>query len=191
MISHPIIKQILFNHKEIITRIKILAKIISQHYKNNKKPLIIVGLLKGCIPFLSELILHLTITCEIEFMCVSSYKGEKKSITNPVIVMDIKTDINNRDLLIVEDIIDSGATLKVIKEYLFIKGAKTVKVITLLDKPLGRTVKLNADWVGFNVPNEFLIGYGLDYKECFRNLPYIASTTKEKLDNFDLIDFKK
>ncbi|WP_338966863.1 hypoxanthine phosphoribosyltransferase [Spiroplasma endosymbiont of Lonchoptera lutea] len=181
MEKHPAVKEILFTHQQIIERTKALALEISKYYQANDSTIIILGILKGCIPFLAEFISHLTIECEIDFMTIASFHGGTEASSTPQIIMDINQDITNRDILIIEDIIESGASLLTIKEYLFLKGAKTVKMVTLLDKTKGRKVELNADWTGFKAPQEFLIGYGLDYQEKLRNLPYVAIADMEKI----------
>lgn len=182
---HPLVKEIIITNAQIVERSRQLAIKISEFYKQdlnlNQNSLLCVGLLKGCIPFMAEFIKHLEIECETQYMLVSSFFGGTKASGTPQIILDIPVVVVNRDILIVEDIIDSGLTLKMIKEYLLLKGASSVRVVTLLDKKQGRKVELDADWSGFDVPKAFLIGFGLDFEEKLRNLPYVAIADSEKI----------
>ncbi|TCG10678.1 hypoxanthine phosphoribosyltransferase [Mycoplasma todarodis] len=175
------IKEIIYTREEIETKIKELADWVNEEYKDSKD-LVIIGLLKGSVPFLSKLMMDVTVDMSIDFMTVSSYGGSTSSTGNVKIVMDLKKDISGKDILIAEDIIDSGITLKAVMENLSARKPKSLKIITLMDKPTGRKVDLHADKVGLIVPDEFLVGYGLDVKEKMRNLPVIAVFNKEKLD---------
>lgn len=181
MEHHPVVKKVLITKTEIIAKTQELAIHINEYYKDINSTPILIGILKGCVPFLAELINHITIDCEIDFMAISSFQGSTEAITEPFITIDINQDIKNRDILIVEDIIESGYSLVKIQQRLLSLGAKSVKIITLLDKIEGRKVAINPDWFGFIVPNHFLVGYGLDYNEKLRNLPYIAIADIEKL----------
>ncbi|MFU0252572.1 hypoxanthine phosphoribosyltransferase [Spiroplasma sp. Moj] len=183
---HPLVKEILITTEEIDEKCFELGQQISHYYLNEypakDNTILCLGLLKGCIPFMAKFISHLVgIECETEYMVVSSYFGGIKSKDTPQILFDLPMPITNRDILLVEDIIDSGKTIKMIKDYLYLKGARSVKVVTLLDKKAGRKVDLAADWYGFDVPPAFLIGFGLDYQERLRNLPYIAIADQKKL----------
>ncbi|NQZ29050.1 MAG: hypoxanthine phosphoribosyltransferase [Mycoplasmatales bacterium] len=175
------IKEIIYTREEIETKIKELADWVNKEYKDSKD-LVIIGLLKGSIPFLSKLMMDVTVDMSIDFMTVSSYGGSTESTGNVKIVMDLKKDISGKDILIAEDIIDSGITLKAVVENLSARNPKSLKIITLMDKPTGRKVDLHADKVGLIVPDKFLVGYGLDVKEKMRNLPVIAVFNQEKLD---------
>ncbi len=175
------IKEIIYTREEIETKIKELANWVNEEYKDSKD-LVIIGLLKGSVPFLSKLMMDVTVDMSIDFMTVSSYGGSTESTGNVKIVMDLKKDISGKDILIAEDIIDSGITLKAVVENLSSRHPKSLKIITLMDKPTGRKVDLHADKVGLIVPDEFLVGYGLDVKEKMRNLPVIAVFNQEKLD---------
>ncbi|WP_339021309.1 hypoxanthine phosphoribosyltransferase [Spiroplasma endosymbiont of Atherix ibis] len=184
MKNHPLVKEILFSKEEIETRTKQLAKEIESYYKSknvNENTVILIGLLKGCIPFMADFIKYFDHECQTEYMVVSSYLGGTKTTGEPKINLDLNISIKDKHVLIIEDIIDSGITLKYVKNYISFKGAKEVKVVTLLDKPEGRTVKIDADWSGFVIKHEFVIGYGLDYDERLRNLPYIAVCDVDKL----------
>lgn len=155
--------------KEICDR---LGKQITQDYLG-KKPLII-GLLKGCMPFMSELIKHIDLYCEIELMGVSSYHGGIASSSDIKITKDLEVSVQDRDILIAEDIVDTGKTLDVISKLLYHRGARSVEVVTLLDKPLGRVVSFTPKYIGTEIPKAFVVGFGLDYDEMYRNLPYVG-----------------
>ena len=170
------VKKVLFSQEQITERTKQLSKQISQDYKDSKP--ILVALLKGSVPFLAELMKCIDIDVEIEFMIVKSYAGTN-STGEVKIVKDLDCSIKNREVLIVEDIIDTGRTLKTVKELLYAKGAKSVKIVTLLDKPDRRVTEINADYVAFTIPDEFVIGYGLDFNEKYRNLPYVGVLKEE------------
>lgn len=130
---------------------------------------------------MAKFISYLKINCITEYMAVSSYFGGIKGNGMPKILLDLPISIDNRDILLVEDIIDSGKTIKLVKEYLLLKRAKSVRVVTLLDKKMSYKINLIADWWGFIVPNVFLIGFGLDYEERLRNLPYIGIADYDKM----------
>jgi len=161
----------LISEKEIKQLVKKLADQINFDYKD-KKP-ILVGILKGSIVFMSDLMRQLDFDLEIDFISASSYGGTKTS-GEIKILKDINCDIKGRDVLIVEDIIDTGLTLSHLKKILESRGPKTVKVVTLLDKPSRRKIKFKADYVGKVIEDCFVVGYGLDCDEKHRQLPYIA-----------------
>lgn len=167
------VKEVIFSAEEIKNKIIELAQWVNENYKTSEN-LVIVGLLKGSLPFLAELIKYINIDHVIDFIVASSYFGKTKSSGNIKIVMDLNFDIYQKDVLIVEDIIDSGITLDWIKRNLLERKPKSLKIMTLLDKPYKRKVDLNADIFGFQAPDEFLVGFGLDVKEKLRNLPYIG-----------------
>ena len=162
---HPDVERILISEEEIDDRTKQLGKEISEYYKG--QDLVVVGLLKGSVPFMAELVKRIDIDIELDFMDVSSYAGKKS--TEVKVNKDIACSVDDRKVLIVEDIVDTGKTLKVVKEMFYTKGAEEVKIVTLLDKPEGRLVEIEVDWSGFKIPNEFVIGYGLDYNQKYRN----------------------
>ena len=169
---HNDVKKILVSSEEITKREKELADEISKYYKEKNSVPVIVGLLKGSVPFMMGLVMKLDIDCEIDFMDVSSYSG-----TNSIevrVIKDIEGSVTDRDVLIVEDIVDTGKTLEKVTEMFRNMGAKEIKIVTLLDKPARREKAIEADYVGFVVPDEFVIGYGLDYNQKYRNLPYIG-----------------
>lgn len=156
--------------EEIVTRI---AAEIDREYQG--KHLLMVAILKGSVVFMGDLMKKVTLPVEIDFMKVSSYGSGTASSGSINIHLDLqRKDIGDCDILIIEDIIDSGRTLSYLVDYLLLKGAKSVRTCTLLDKPSRRTVEYNADFVGKIIPDEFVVGYGLDYDEKFRALPYVG-----------------
>jgi len=172
------IKEILISHEEIVNKSKELAEKINADY-SGKTPLL-VGLLKGCVPFFAELIKHIDIDIEIDFMDIDSYFGGTESTGKIKISKDLSTDITNRDILIVEDIVDTALTLSQTIPYLYKKGASTIEIVTLMDKPSGRKIEgLHPKYIGFTVPKLFLVGFGLDYKGLYRNLPYVGILKEE------------
>lgn len=171
------IKKILITHEEIVTAAKKLGKQLTVDYQD-KKP-IFVGILKGSVPFMAELIKHVDTHIELDFMLVSSYHGGTASSGVINIIKDIDQDIAGRDVLFIEDIIDTGQTLKNLCNLFKERNAASVKIATLLDKPEGRIVDIEADYTCFTIPNEFVVGYGLDYDEYYRNLPYVGVLKEE------------
>ncbi|MDL4840501.1 hypoxanthine phosphoribosyltransferase [Aquibacillus rhizosphaerae] len=169
---HNDIEKILISKEEIEEKCKELGAQLTQEYEG-KFPLAI-GVLKGALPFMADVLRHTEVHLEMDFMDVSSYGGEMRSTGEVKIVKDLDTKVEGRDLLIIEDIIDSGLTLSYLVDLFKYRKANSIKIVTLLDKPEGRTADITADVVGFQVPNEFVVGYGLDYQEKFRNLPYIG-----------------
>ena len=164
--------RVLLSEEEIRAKCKEMGARISQEYKG--KNLMLVTVLKGAVVFLADLMRAIEVPAEIDFMVVSSYGSGVKSSGVVKIVKDLDVPLAGKDLLIVEDILDSGLTLSYIKELLASRGPASIKISTLLDKPSRRKVDLVADYIGFSVPDEFVIGYGLDYDEKYRNLPYIG-----------------
>ena len=171
------IKKILISHDEIVTAARELGQKLKKDYQG-KNP-ILVGILKGSVPFMAELIKHIDTHIELDFMLVSSYHGGTSSSGVINIIKDLDQDIKGRDILFVEDIIDTGKTLKSLKELFEGRQPASVKIATLLDKPEGRLVEIEADYTCFTIPNEFVVGYGLDYDENYRNLPYIGVLKEE------------
>ena len=171
------IKKILISHDEIVTAARELGQKLTKDYQG-KNP-ILVGILKGSVPFMAELIKHIDTHIELDFMLVSSYHGGTSSTGVINIIKDMDQDIKGRDILFVEDIIDTGKTLKSLKELFEGRQPASVKIATLLDKPEGRLVEIEADYTCFTIPNEFVVGYGLDCDENYRNLPYIGVLKEE------------
>ncbi|HEU9339224.1 TPA: hypoxanthine phosphoribosyltransferase [Streptococcus pneumoniae] len=175
------IKKVLVSHDEITEASKKLGAQLTKDYAG-KNP-ILVGILKGSIPFMAELVKHIDTHIEMDFMMVSSYHGGTASSGVINIKQDVTQDIKGRHVLFVEDIIDTGQTLKNLRDMFKEREAASVKIATLLDKPEGRVVEIEADYTCFTIPNEFVVGYGLDYKENYRNLPYIGVLKEEVYSN--------
>ena len=169
---HADIKEVLFNRDDIAGIVKRIASEISEDYKD--KNLLLVCVLKGSICFMADLMRAITIPCNIDFMAVSSYGSGTKSSGVVKIIKDLDKSIEGKDLLIVEDILDSGNTLYYLKEILSARKPNSIKICTLVDKPERREADIKADYIGDSVPNEFIVGYGLDYDEYYRNLPFIG-----------------
>src|SRR6476620_10943673 len=175
------IQEILISEEEIQQKVKELGKLLSEEYAD-RFPLVI-GVLKGAMPFMSDLIKRVDTYLEMDFMDVSSYGNAMVSSGEVKILKDLDTSVEGRDILILEDIIDSGLTLSYLVELFRYRKAKSIKIVTLLDKPTGRKIDIQADYVGFHVPDEFVVGYGLDYAEKYRNLPYIGILKPEIYGN--------
>ena len=167
------IQQILLTEEQIQNRIKELGAILTEEYAG-KNP-VIVGVLKGVVIFYADMIREIKVPCQMDFMCVSSYQGTN-STGRTMISKDLSCDIHGRHVLILEDIFDTGNSLEFICNHLRNKEPASLKICTLLDKPERRKsgVKVQCDWVGYTIPNEFVVGYGLDYNEHYRNLPYVG-----------------
>ena len=169
------IERVLISEEELDTIVGRLADRINDDYKNSEKRVVLLCILKGSIIFMSDLMKKLHIPVEIECMKVSSYGSGTTSSGNVKITLDvIRNDITDCDFLIIEDIIDSGNTLSYLVKYLALKGAHSVKTCTLLDKPSRRAVDYTPDYIGVEIPDEFVVGYGLDYDEKYRTLPYVG-----------------
>ena len=164
--------RVLLSEDEIREKVRELGGKITADYKNSN--LMLVTVLKGAVVFLADLMRQIDVPAEVDFMVVSSYGSGVKSSGVVKIVKDLDVPLAGKDILIVEDILDSGLTLSYIKELLESRGPRSIRIATLLDKPSRRKVDLQADYIGFSVPDEFVIGYGLDYDEKYRNLPYIG-----------------
>lgn len=175
------IEEVLISEAEIQKKILELGKQLTEDYQG-KFPLAI-GVLKGAMPFMGDLFKRVDAHLEMDFMDVSSYGSSTVSSGEVKIIKDLNTSVEGRDILIVEDIIDSGLTLSYLVELFRYRKAKSIKIVTLLDKPSGRKVDIKADYVGFNVPDAFVVGYGLDFAERYRNLPYIGVLKPEIYQN--------
>lgn len=171
---HDDIKTILVTETELNRLTFRIAEEIDRDYANSEH-LVLLCILKGSLIFTSELMKKLTIPSEVDFMKVSSYGAGTVSSGNVNIVLDImRKDLPKCDILVIEDIVDSGRTLSYLVDYLRLKGAKSVKTCALLDKPSRRVVDFQPDYVGMEIPDEFVVGYGLDYDERYRNLPFVG-----------------
>ncbi len=174
------VSKVLVSEEELKETVKKLGAQISRDYEGKK--LLLVSVLKGAVVFMSDLLREITCDCVIDFMAVSSYSGTK---TTGVVKFKKDLDINpdGMDILLVEDILDSGITLEYLKNVLVDRNAASIKVCALLDKPENRRANITADYVGKVIPDEFVIGYGLDYDEKYRNLPYVGVLSPKVYQN--------
>ncbi|WP_423243349.1 hypoxanthine phosphoribosyltransferase [Clostridium rectalis] len=171
------IKEILLDEQQLRNKIKEIGKRISSDYLG--KDLMLIGVLKGSVPFMADLMKEIEIPCTMDFMAVSSYGNSSKTSGVVRILKDLDFEIENKDILIVEDIIDSGVTLRYLVDYLKGRNPNSIQIASLLNKPDRRMVKIDAKYIGFQVPDHFLVGYGLDFAEKYRNLPYIGILKEE------------
>ena len=175
MLEH--VEKVLIDEETLQNRVKELGRQITEDYRG--KDLVIICILKGAILFTSDLVKEIKLPLAIDFMAVSSYGRSTKSSGVVRILKDLDEEIEGRDVLIVEDIVDSGLTLNYLLENLRSRKPASIKICCCLDKPERRKVPVKVDYVGFNIPDEFVIGYGLDYAEKYRNLPFIGVLYKE------------
>ncbi|MBI4057425.1 MAG: hypoxanthine phosphoribosyltransferase [Elusimicrobia bacterium] len=176
---HPDIEKILIPTDQIGARVGALGREISKDYQG--KVVTLIGVLKGSIVFLSDLLRAITVDCSIDLMCLSSYEGDRSSGVVRM-VLDLRESIEGKDVLVVEDIVDTGLTLAYLRDNLKTRKPRSLEICTLLDKTECRQIPLQAKYVGFKVPNQFLVGYGLDYNEQYRNLPYVGVLKEERLN---------
>ncbi|CAL4320014.1 Hypoxanthine phosphoribosyltransferase [Buchnera aphidicola (Periphyllus testudinaceus)] len=161
-------------------RVKELGKQITKNYKNNINKIILIGLLRGSFIFIADLCRVIKIKHEVDFMTTSSYGKNNFSSGDVKILKDLDEDINGKNVLLVEDIIDSGLTVSKVLEILRLRNPCSISICTLLDKPDCREVNLMIDYVGFSISNDFVVGYGIDYAQCHRHLPYIGKIVFKK-----------
>lgn len=166
------IQSVLISQEELAEAVRKLGEQISQDYAG--RDLMLVSVLKGSVVFMADLMRAISIPASIDFMSVSSYGSGVKTSGVVRIIKDLDEELGGRDILIVEDILDSGMTLSYLKEHIQAKGARSIRIATLLDKPERRKVDIRPDYSCFSVPDEFVVGYGLDYAERYRNLPYVG-----------------
>lgn len=171
-LPHPDILEVLLTEEQIARKVKELGERISRDYKG--KEVTLISVLKGSVVFLADLCRHLQVTHRVDFMAVSSYGGETESSGVVRLIMDLRESPEGRNILIVEDLVDTGLTLNYLRENLMTRKPSSLKICTLLDKPQNRRVEVTVDYKGFDIPNKFVVGYGLDYKELYRNLPYVG-----------------
>ncbi|SHI04742.1 hypoxanthine phosphoribosyltransferase [Clostridium grantii] len=174
---HNDIKEVLFTEKQINDRVEEMGKQISRDYEG--KELLLIGILKGSVPFMADLLKKISIHCNMDFMAVSSYGDSTETSGVVRILKDLDHEIKGKEVLIIEDIIDSGYTLKYLVNYLKSRNPNSVEIACLLDKPDRREANTEVKYLGFKVPNYFLVGYGLDYAERYRNLPYVGVLKEE------------
>ena len=175
------ILKVLVPEEELKKRVGELGEALYEKFEG-KNPLFL-GVLKGSFIFMADLIRATQLKSDLEFMSVSSYAIATVSSGRVRIVQDVQLDITGRDIIVVEDILDSGNTLAYLKDYLLGKGAASITIVTLLDKPARRAKAITADYAGFVVPDEFVVGYGLDYAQQYRNVPYIGVLKPEVYEN--------
>lgn len=175
------IQEVLYSEETIQKKVQELGAAVSRDYEG-RNPLIIC-VLKGAFIFMADLSKNITVPIELDFMAVSSYGNSTRSSGEVKIIKDLDTSVEGRDVIIVEDIIDSGLTLSYVIDVLERRNALSVRVVALFDKPGRRTVELNADYTGFIIPDAFIVGYGLDYAEKYRNLPYVGVLKPEIYSN--------
>ena len=166
------VKKVLFTEEEISNRCKELAAQIDRDF-NTDRDLVLVGILKGSVPFMAELMKHIERDVQIDFLIAKSYQG-RESTGDIQILKDLDNSVKDKDVLLVEDIVDTGLTMRRVKSMMYDKGANEVRIATLLDKPSRRTVDIKAEYIGFEIENEFVIGFGMDFDEKYRNLPYVG-----------------
>ena len=166
------IERVLISEEELQKRIGELGQQLAKDY-DGKEP-IFVGVLKGVVNFFTDLVRATPIRCQYEFMAVSSYGGGTSTSGNVKLQKDVSCNIKGRHVVILEDILDTGLTLKFVTEHLRAMEPASLKICTMLDKPERRKVDIFADYVGFTIPNEFVVGFGLDYQEFYRNLPFVG-----------------
>lgn len=171
------VQEILLSEEKIALKIKELGKLISEEYEG--KDLLVIGVLKGSVIFVSDLVRNISIPCEIDFMSVSSYGASSESSGVVRILKDLEQDIEGKNVIIAEDIIDSGITLDYLVDFLKARKPNSIEIVTLLSKPARRKVDIDVKYIGFEVPDEFLVGYGLDYANKYRNLPFVGVLKRE------------
>lgn len=176
---HKDVERILHTADEISAQVAVVGKQITEDYKNNERAPLLVGILKGSVAFMADLMREIDLDCEIDFMVAKSYGNAAVSSGNVRILKDLDSDVTGRDLIIVEDILDSARTLYAVRNYLAQKNPNSIKLCTLLDKRVERAFDIKADYKCFDIDNEFVVGYGLDYAEKYRTLKYIGVLKRE------------
>ncbi|HGH6013544.1 TPA: hypoxanthine phosphoribosyltransferase [Vibrio mimicus] len=165
--------EVMISEQEVAKRIRELGQQITEHYQGSDD-LVLVGLLRGSFVFMADLARQIHLTHQVDFMTASSYGNSMESSRDVRILKDLDDDIKGKDVLLVEDIIDTGNTLNKVKEILALREPKSIRICTLLDKPTRREVDVEVNWVGFEIPDEFVVGVGIDYAQKYRHLPYIG-----------------
>lgn len=176
------VDRVLVSEEEIKKIVKRLAAEIDRDYKSDEKNPVLVGVLKGSVTFMTDIMRAVSIPAQIDFMRVSSYGNSAVTSGNVNIILDLnRENLPNEDIILIEDIVDSGRTLKYLISYLLNKGARSVRTVTLLDKPERREVDFTPEYIGKQIENAFVIGYGLDYAEKYRTLPYVGIIREDKI----------
>ncbi|QCR37128.1 hypoxanthine phosphoribosyltransferase [Nissabacter sp. SGAir0207] len=166
--------EIMISEQEVKARIAELGQQITANYRDSGSEMVLVGLLRGSFMFMADLCRQIEVSHEVDFMTASSYGNSMSSSRDVKILKDLDEDIRGKDVLIVEDIIDSGNTLSKVREILALREPKSLAICTLLDKPSRREVPVPVEYIGFSIPDEFVVGYGIDYAQRYRHLPYIG-----------------
>ena len=166
--------EVMISEAEIRNRIAELGQQITEDYRDSGSDMVLVGLLRGSFMFMADLCRTIDVSHKVDFMTASSYGSGMSSSRDVKILKDLDEDIRGKDVLIVEDIIDSGNTLSKVREILSLREPKSLAICTLLDKPSRREVNVNVEYIGFSIPDEFVVGYGIDYAQRYRHLPYIG-----------------
>ncbi|MCW2480026.1 hypoxanthine phosphoribosyltransferase [Candidatus Symbiopectobacterium sp. NZEC135] len=178
MMKHTV--DVMIAEADVRARVSALGQEISQHYRDSDSDLVLVGLLRGSFIFMADLCRAIDVSHEVDFMTASSYGSGTSSTRDVKILKDLDEDIRGKHVLIVEDIIDSGNTLSKVREILRLREPASLAICTLLDKPERREVDVKVEWVGFSIPDEFVVGYGIDYAQHYRHLPYIGKVIPQE-----------
>ncbi|QZN94726.1 hypoxanthine phosphoribosyltransferase [Symbiopectobacterium purcellii] len=178
MMKHTV--DVMIAEADVRARVSALGQEISQHYRGSDSDLVLVGLLRGSFIFMADLCRAIDVSHEVDFMTASSYGSGTNSTRDVKILKDLDEDIRGKHVLIVEDIIDSGNTLSKVREILRLREPASLAICTLLDKPERREVDVKVEWVGFSIPDEFVVGYGIDYAQHYRHLPYIGKVIPQE-----------
>lgn len=179
------IEQVLYSEEEIDLKVRELGAKITEDYKG--KELLVIGILKGAVTFMSELLKRIELPVKIDFMDVSSYGSGTNTTGEVRILKDLESTVEGKDLLIVEDIIDTGLTLSYLTKNLENRGAKSVTIVTLLNKPSRRKREVNVKYIGYDIEDLFVVGYGLDFAEKYRNLPFVGTIKEELYKNWNIV----
>lgn len=171
--------EVMIAEQEVQQRVKELGQAITEHYQGSDN-LVLVGLLRGSFIFMADLARAVEVNHEVDFMTASSYGNAMESTRDVRILKDLDDDIEGKEVLLIEDIIDTGNTLTKVKEILSLRGPKSIEICTLLDKPSRREVDVDVKWVGFTIPDEFVVGVGIDYAQKYRHLPYIGKVVPQE-----------
>ncbi|WP_341659020.1 hypoxanthine phosphoribosyltransferase [Vibrio sp.] len=171
--------EVMISEQEVQQRVSELGREITAHYQGSEN-LVLIGLLRGSFVFMADLARKIELTHQVDFMTASSYGNSMESSRDVRILKDLDDDIKGKDILIIEDIIDTGNTLNKIHEILSLREPKSISICTLLDKPSRREVEVPVDWVGFAIPDEFVVGVGIDYAQNYRHLPYIGKVVPQE-----------
>ena len=177
------IERVLFTEEEISTRVRELGEKISSDYKDIDSPLLTVGILNGALVFFADIVRQINIPVQFDTLIASSYDANSHTSGRVNILKNLENDVKNRHILLIEDIIDSGTTMNYLLGYFKDKKAASVKICALLNKPSRRKVDVKIDYCGFDIPDEFIVGYGLDFAQHYRNLPYLGVLRHSIYDN--------